>query len=305
MKVNLVLSMRLAQALAGLVAFNVSGNLHIEGAGHVDDSRTIWPIVTSTPPGGRNVVRFCFTTLEAKAELEHDFLQAIDNWMDALGGPASSRTGHNLVFKEVRTPEGEDTVCCSEWKLPPAQNPCTWNAEVENDVLAVYMNPSGKANSATIGYVSDSDALLNNFPPQRHFVNLKPLNSNINVLWEWVHELGHVLGLLHEHGRIDRDNHVIFRCRNLLDFQSCFAAAKKDRDEQDTGDTDAEIEKKLCEQWTFANRYGFSARSFMKGTGSQPHVDPASWGAYDRDSIMHYSSLISSYKPEFGGRSAD
>lgn len=30
----------------------------------------------------------------------------------------------------------------------------------------------------------------------------------------------------------------------------------------------------------------------MKGTGSQPHVDPASWGAYDRDSIMHYSSLI-------------
>lgn len=210
MKVNLVLSMRLAQALAGLVAFNVSGNLHIEGAGHVDDSRTIWPIVTSTvsvlshvpryiirhvsvtpvqPPGGRNVVRFCFTTLEAKAELEHDFLQAIDVWMDALGGPASSRTGHNLVFKEVRTPEGEDTVCCSEWKLPPAQNPCTWNAEVENDVLAVYMNPSGKANSATIGYVSDSDALLNNFPPQRHFVNLKPLNSNINVLWEWVHEV--------------------------------------------------------------------------------------------------------------------
>jgi hypothetical protein len=30
----------------------------------------------------------------------------------------------------------------------------------------------------------------------------------------------------------------------------------------------------------------------MKGTGGQPHIDPASWGAYDRDSIMHYSSLI-------------
>lgn len=141
------------------------------------------------PPGGRNVVRFCFTTLEAKEKLERDFLRAIDVWMDALGGPASVQTGHNLVFKEVRTPEGEDTVCCSEWDTSQDHNPCTWNPEVENDVLAVYENPSGKVNSATIGYVSDSEALLNNFPPQRHFINLTPLSPNIDILWRWVHEV--------------------------------------------------------------------------------------------------------------------
>ena len=62
MKVNLVLSMRLAQALAGLVAFNVSENLHIEGAGHVDDSRTIWPIVTSTVSVLSHVPRYLGTS---------------------------------------------------------------------------------------------------------------------------------------------------------------------------------------------------------------------------------------------------
>lgn len=85
---------------------------------------------------------------------------------------------------------------------------------------------------------------------------------------------------------------MVFHCRNLVDFQACFEAAKRDRDEQDSGDTDEEIETKLCEQWIFANKYGFSAKSFMKGAGGRPHVDPAAWGAYDRDSIMHYSSSI-------------
>lgn len=48
MKIILLILFMLAQTFAGLVVFNSSADWQSENAGHVDDSRTVWPIVTTT-----------------------------------------------------------------------------------------------------------------------------------------------------------------------------------------------------------------------------------------------------------------
>ena len=75
----------------------------------------------------------------------------------------------------------------------------------ENGVLSITATPCGGCVS-TMGYKSTVPSTLNLAPPS--------FCGNCGVA-EATHELGHVIGFLHEHTRPDRDSYVDFHCENI------------------------------------------------------------------------------------------
>jgi hypothetical protein len=101
------------------------------------------------------------------------------------------------------------------------------------------------------------------------------------------HELGHVMGFVHEHQRHDRDKYIRFNCEGL----DGYAEAKKRLDKSDYPLTMDEV----CESnwygrmpgidWGFITNYSKDMGSTNDGT----RIVQTS-GTYDEHSIMHYAS---------------
>jgi hypothetical protein len=90
------------------------------------------------------------------------------------------------------------------------------------------------------------------------------------------HELGHSFGLMHEHSRGDRDNHVQFNRENLIGFDKALEKAT----------ADGFTQEELCNHFNVANNYKFDATQYYKweNDGMKYSSD------YAYDSIMHYNS---------------
>ncbi|KAL8875713.1 MAG: hypothetical protein Q9205_007107 [Flavoplaca limonia] len=85
------------------------------------------------------------------------------------------------------------------------------------------------------------------------------------------HELGHSLGFYHEHQRDDRDDHVVFNCKNLADWSE-----QKEKDG-------------FCTDLVAAKGNGWSSLDLIILPRSQQNPPICELGdAYDEDSIMHY-----------------
>ena len=195
--------------LGGLISGNTSSDIHFEMAGHVDQGSSRWPIITETvscdhypcvatspdssvqPPGGRNMVRYCFSTPQTKSNFESLFLCAIDLWITALGGPASPQTGHNLAFREFQTPEGFTPSCCTtEIQISSrGQYICSWNPYVGNDILAVFPSEMPHTSYATIGYIAGSkEKWLASFERRPHRIHFHRLSSP-HSMYLYAHEV--------------------------------------------------------------------------------------------------------------------
>jgi hypothetical protein len=114
-----------------------------------------------------------------------------------------------------------------------------------------------------------------------------------------VHELGHVLGMAHEHSRPGRDNHVKFQCQKLSDFDEKLEELRQMIPSADWLD--------LCLSLENASRVGAGAQEYIEGrvmdndeqTGNQwpiGHHDRL----YDTMSVMNYPSDRFSHKPCWG-----
>lgn len=58
------------------------------------------------------VIQYCFQTPDARDKLGNQFREfGIGEWMRALGGAASSATGHGLVFEETLDTNGSPFFC--------------------------------------------------------------------------------------------------------------------------------------------------------------------------------------------------
>ena len=97
-------------------------------------------------------------------------------------------------------------------------------------------------------------------------------------------QIGHILGMLHEQCRFDRDGYVVFRCDMLVGYKDALVAAST------AGHADAA--ERLCTEQAFANQFGFEAGAqYIKNDAfhfmTAPIMDE---GPFDLGSIMLYPS---------------
>ncbi|KAK4548926.1 hypothetical protein LTR36_008699 [Oleoguttula mirabilis] len=118
------------------------------------------------------------------------------------------------------------------------------------------------------------------------------------VIATLMHELGHVIGLRHEHQRSDRDQYLDFNCQNLVGYTE---ATEKLMDDPKMvfpkGMTYSERVKELCHTYDATEAYLPVALHFARddemgmaeGNGRSAYSIP-----YDYDSIMNYGSFMGS-----------
>ena len=160
-----------------------------EAVSKVGNAHTRWP----TNNDGYTVIRYCYDSAYDKV-MAKDLLEGgWDLWSSQLG-PAGQQSGHRLKLQEV------------SYKQGPGTNPyCSNKDETPEDALHVHFGTDGSiqddgASYATLGYISkDWDPSVD-----RHAIKI----GEGAAFGSLAHELGHVLGLMHEHQRPDRDHYV-------------------------------------------------------------------------------------------------
>ncbi|KAF2444500.1 hypothetical protein P171DRAFT_521818 [Karstenula rhodostoma CBS 690.94] len=227
----------------------------------------------------RNRIRYCFATAEMKEKIGCRLSEAIALWDEALGGGAGKVSGHNLAFSEARF-GGIPQLCFKDFYYT------YWNGKrnklVANDVLAVYLKDeasSGGVSSATAGYIPKERVSADQLRGFRHQLTIAE-NAPSAVI---AHEIGHVMGLMHEHKRPDRDDFVDFRCKKLKGFGSAMITAHAKPENSDL--TLEDIGHLLCTDRAFADQNQFEASQFIRITDNEDsHTE------FDFDSIMMYGS---------------
>ncbi|KAF1847659.1 uncharacterized protein K460DRAFT_426406, partial [Cucurbitaria berberidis CBS 394.84] len=129
----------------------------------------------------------------------------------------------------------------------------------------------------------------------RRFGEVEPCRKSGHSRYTWeegrnangilAHEIGHVLGMVHEQVRYDRNDHVEYRCHNVLGYQRALSDAILAGVSADMAGKD------LCEDMLFAQRFAFDGTAFTK----QDKYKSVSFailgdGDFDYPSIMLYPS---------------
>ncbi|KAI8940913.1 hypothetical protein NX059_002171 [Plenodomus lindquistii] len=217
------------------------------------DKSHLWP---RDQASGITTIPFCFSNHHAMG-LRHPVEQGWLKWHNKIGLPGRSN-GHSLEFKRYETPSQPGYPFCRG-----AGD--RWNPAVPNHVVEVSLGAPGIGCDSSLGYNEHG-------APGRHFLIIDTANEHM-VNYFVTHELGHIFGLMHEHSRADRDNHIVYNCDALIDFATKWAAARA-----------AGVSKfDFCNDPDVADRFDFVAFGFHKDNGLYS-------AEYDHDSIMHYSS---------------
>ncbi|KAF3033986.1 hypothetical protein E8E12_005229 [Didymella heteroderae] len=228
--------------------------------------------------------RYCFETAKTKDALtcNGNFWKALAMWLKALSHP-SEANGHSLAWQEANNGEMDTAkykthYCYNDLRDINEALGMVWNDQVPKDTLIIRAVVDATQSKATVGYKGVSKGKH----PHELVIGTKASTSVI------AHEIGHVMGMVHEHNRNDRDEYVRFNCHNVRGFYDALGRAMSARVPP------AEARKHLCEDRDFATQYGFNSPGFLK---NEPlSGNSGKWGAldepggYDIDSIMHYSS---------------
>ncbi|KAK4499440.1 hypothetical protein PRZ48_009954 [Zasmidium cellare] len=212
-----------------------------------------WPVTEE----GVQPVRYCWVKQSDKASLQAILNAAIEKWSYAMQNSALQ-----IIPDQTNGP-----------------NICGGNG-VRDDALQIEdISDSDSGAMTTQGYWG----MEGQMDPGRHtmkfFVEYPGRNPHPNDVVTMAHELGHAIGLEHEHARPDAAESIWFYCENLYDYDDVKARIQP----PDTIDA-------ACKSRSIARKYGFSAWAYLP---SEDHgmIGQNAWSKkFDRDSIMIYGS---------------
>ena len=210
----------------------------------------------------RGFIPYCFQDQQAKERLESVFDAAVTEWQNAW---------------KRHLPQKPFPVQFHSRGVLDDSNPDCHDGSV--DLMMIWINAQNEF-YASVGYQKGKRMAL--------VLHDQSENLHQNV----VHELGHVMGLLHEHQRPDAATYVTFLCENLFDYQKMV-----DKYEIPGGFEKGYVKKTLCTNIERANLARFFASELAPAVPATENETPDQslyhsgfHKNFDFESIMIYSS---------------
>ncbi|KAI8942026.1 hypothetical protein NX059_000133 [Plenodomus lindquistii] len=230
------------------------------------DLKLPWPRV-----GDFHIVRYCYANVMSALKLRCLLQKAIGIWSDALGYDGA-KSEHSIRWKQMQRFIKETNLFMPKYCYDEHGR---WDPTIDGDVLEVRYE-EGKGPFATVDYVPEEWDNLTG----RNFMVLPGEIEPHRV----AHELGHVLGMVHEQCRGDRYQFVEVRCEKIRCFTHALTSAILD------GESPHVAKEKLCKDKATAKKYRFDAAEYIKND-EVPRIDfIMDEGSFDYGSIMLYPS---------------
>ncbi|KAH7125256.1 hypothetical protein B0J11DRAFT_614665 [Dendryphion nanum] len=225
-------------------------------------ARHAWPCIVS----------YCYFNAESGDVLHGSFDEAVNMWQVIIL-QADSRKISNKEFISIlhwaeHLANRMVTAYTSSTSHYLWTRLLTPSSIIPHDTLVIQFVPMGYPNKATVGYLPWGDE------PGRH--NLRGAkNTEVQKI---AHEISHVLGILHEHQRWDREQYLKFTCENVWGYETAVRRCEASED------CDMDM---LCTYYGTASDLPWtSGRSFTVGNVG----DLDSQGPFDFESVMLYSA---------------
>jgi hypothetical protein len=175
---------------------NGNGSVNRRASDTLDDYYAYAPNWWPRNKDNKATIRYCFNMPQDREQFASRFEAAIAMWINALEGPASEETGHSLDFEEAS--DGNTKLYCED---KSARNQWKWNDKVEWHTLRISLVDNIEvAGSSTSGYISGGNDDEHMDRPGLNTMKLGVACDVVNI----AHELGHTMGMAHEHVREDR-----------------------------------------------------------------------------------------------------
>ena len=247
--------------------------------GKVKGSFGPWPLICDSQS-----VRYCFADARSQKNLESIVNQAVARW-------AHATLNSNLQI----IPDNEEALLCGSPEVRPDALVITDMTKDNNQ--AWNHGPECPTDSASTGYDYSSKT------SGRHrldFCHLDPQDitgTEARAVQAMMHELGHAIGLQHEHQRDDRETFIKFHCDKLEGYEDAKHKAEIDESAYFEDDDDLDTRMLLtCDDDEIASDYLPAAVAFIPGKQHRLSDEKPKWKGYkysqlfDYDSIMMYNS---------------
>ncbi|QDS73477.1 hypothetical protein FKW77_009063 [Venturia effusa] len=249
----------------------------------------VWPKDPAHPERPA-LIPLCYVDSRSQSILEPLVLQGIKDWHNKLG----PNRGVGFVVLSYKI--------CDEQVHDRNNGQVIRNPGLTHDTVHIQYDDPGSI-SATIGYYRRTCA------PGRHRLFFNPNQAQPQEVardahWAMTHELGHVLGLLHEHQRPDAGQHITLVCSAIAGYSALDEWLHKNNWKVDFDDDDLDFVRsadEICQDHEMALEFA---------TNSVPGAPPFNplelmpqvpqdiditlryhyYRPYDLSSIMHYGS---------------
>lgn len=232
-----------------------------------------WPLVCESQS-----VRYCFADDRSQKNLENVVNQAVAKWAHAT-----------LTSNLMIIPDNEEAMLCSDKNVRPDAL-VIFDATKDNDQAWNY-GPDCPTDSATTGY---NYKLQDRGRHRLEFCHLDPQDvkgTEAFAVQAMMHELGHAIGLQHEHQRDDREIHLTFNCEKLEGYKD--AQQKAHLDERAYFDYDLSDEDRMrttCNDDEVASHYLPAAVPFIRG--KHHRLETSKWKYYKYSQPFDYNSIM-------------